>query len=473
MWATTFKNRFAKAALLLSMATLCWMGTAQLALADEAHAATTAAKPNEVLIAGIPIEFFIFGATLFGVAMFHHYTLQVASTGLLVLTLTKLGFGLGIGHSHMTGFEGLGHHLGVEWVTIVNLGCLLLGFELLSSHFKDSKVPDRLPDYLPDGYWGAASLLLLVFVMSAFLDNIAAAMIGGSIASTVFKGKVHIGYLAAIVAASNAGGAGSVVGDTTTTMMWIDGINPLNVIEAFIAASIALVISGTVGSWQQTKLRPIQREATAEVKIDWGRLGVVFAILVSAIAANVISNSYYVEYAEAAPWLGMAVWGAILLTAPYKRPHWEGLPHAAQGALFLLSLVLSASMMPVESLPTAAPGVAMGLGYVSSVFDNIPLTKLALAQGGYDWGFLAFAVGFGGSMIWFGSSAGVAITNEFPEGRSVVNWLKHGWHVILAYTIAFPIMWAIVGWHPDPPHKKTAVSPTHAATEVHAATHHE
>ena len=48
----------------------------------------------------------------------------------------------------------------------------------------------------------------------------------------VFRGKVHIGYLAAIVAASNAGGSGSVVGDTTTTMMWIDGVSPLSVLEA-------------------------------------------------------------------------------------------------------------------------------------------------------------------------------------------------------------------------------------------------
>ncbi len=46
-------------------------------------------------------------------------------------------------------------------------------------------------------------------------------------AHQLFRAKVHIGYLAAIVAASNAGGAWSVVGDTTTTMMWIDGVSPL------------------------------------------------------------------------------------------------------------------------------------------------------------------------------------------------------------------------------------------------------
>ena len=106
------------------------------------------------------------------------------------------------------------------------------------------------------------------------------------------------------------------------------------------------------------------------------------------------------------------------------------LPAAITGAVFLLSLVLAASMMPVERLPTASWVTALGLGFVSAVFDNIPLTALALRQGGYDWGMLAYAVGFGGSMIWFGSSAGVAVTNVFPEAKSVAAvaaaWLARG-----------------------------------------------
>jgi Na+/H+ antiporter NhaD/arsenite permease-like protein len=61
---------------------------------------------------------------------------------------------------------------------------------------------------------------------------------------------------------------------------------------------------------------------------------------------------------------------------------------------------------------------ALALGFISAVFDNIPLTALALRQGGYDWGVLAYAVGFGGSMLWFGSSAGVALSNMYPEAKS-------------------------------------------------------
>ena len=104
-------------------------------------------------------------------------------------------------------------------------------------------------------------LLVLVFVLSSFLDNIAAALIGGTVARHVFRGKVHIGYLAAIVAASNAGGAGSVVGDTTTTMMWIAGVSPLSVVEAYVAASVAMLIFGVPAAMQQHRYSPIVKQA--------------------------------------------------------------------------------------------------------------------------------------------------------------------------------------------------------------------
>jgi hypothetical protein len=77
---------------------------------------------------------------------------------------------------------------------------------------------------------------------------------------------------------------------------------------------------------------------------------------------------------------------------------------------------------------------------------------MALAQGGYDWGALAYAVGFGGSMIWFGSSAGVAVSNLFPEARSVFQWLRDGWHVALGYVVGFAVLMAVLGWHPHAPH---------------------
>ena len=145
-----------------------------------------------------------------------------------------------------------------------------------------------------------------------------------------------------------------------------------------------------------------------------------------------------------------AVWVAVAVTTPWRKPDWSLLPAALRGSVFLLALVLCASMMPVKALPDPSWQTALGLGFVSAVFDNIPLTALALHQGGYDWGFLAYAVGFGGSMIWFGSSAGVALSNMYPEAKSVGAWLKAGWHVALAYVVGFFVLLALLGWHPDP-----------------------
>ena len=405
---------------------------------------------------GVPVDFVLFALTLAGVALLHRHTLAVALTGLAVITLYKLGF---TGFRTGAGFAGLASHLAHEWVILSNLLLLLLGFALLSNHFEESRIPAILPRFLPDDWKGAFVLLVMIFVLSSFLDNIAAAIIGGTIAATVFRGKVHIGYLAAIVAASNAGGSGSVVGDTTTTMMWIDGVSPLDVFEAFAGAGVALVIFGIPAAKQQHRHSPITKDAPAGISADWTRVAIVAFILLVAIGVNVIVNVRFRHLSDAFPFIGVGVWTAILAAALWRQPDWKLLPGAFKGSVFLLSLILCASMMPVEKLPLASWQTALGLGFVSAVFDNIPLTALALKQGGYDWGFLAYAVGFGGSMIWFGSSAGVALSNMYPEAKSVGLWLRHGWPIAVAYVIGFFVMLAVLGWHPNERHKVQSPNP--------------
>ena len=423
-----------------------------VALAASGHPAFAAAagpSPEPLYLFGIPIDFILFALTLLGVALFHHYTLQVALTGLAAIVGYKLAF---TGFKFGQGIPGLVGHLESEWVILANLFLLLMGFALLSRHFEKSKLPDVMPAFLPDDWKGAFLLLVIVCVLSSFLDNIAAALIGGVMAREVFRGKVHMGYLAAIVAASNAGGAGSVVGDTTTTMMWIDGVSPLAVVEAYVAVSVAIFIFGIPAAIQQQRHSPIMKDMPAGTRVEWSRVAIVFAILIAAILANVVANVRYPAVLDAFPVIGAAVWAVLLITAPVKRPDWGVMPETFKGTIFLLALVTCASLMPVEKLPAASWQTAMGLGFVSAVFDNIPLTALALKQGGYDWGFLAYAVGFGGSMIWFGSSAGVALANMYPEAKSVGSWLWNGWHVTVAYTIGFFFMLYMVGWHPDAPH---------------------
>jgi Na+/H+ antiporter NhaD/arsenite permease-like protein len=397
-------------------------------------------------MAGIPIEFVLFALTLLGVALFHHRTLQVALIGLATIAAYKLAY---TGFKGGPGLAGLAAHMHHEWVLLANLLCLLVGFALLSRHFEDSHVPDVLPRFLPDDWRGGFMLLVLIWLMSGFLDNIAAALIGGTIAATVYRRNVHIGFLAAIVAASNAGGAGSVVGDTTTTMMWLDGVSPLAVLSAYLPAAVALVVFGIPAALQQQRYAPITKAEGRHLPVDWARVAIVAAILIAAVATNVAVNLHFRHFIGNVPAIGIAVWVVLLAATPLRRPEWKLVPEAFKGSLFLLALVTCASMMPVEKLPPASWQSTFGLGFISSVFDNIPLTALALKQGGYDWGMLAYAVGFGGSMIWFGSSAGVAVSNLFPEAKSVGQWLRYGWYIPVAYVAGFLVMLAVLGWQPD------------------------
>ncbi len=408
----------------------------------------------------MPIEFVLFACVLAGVALFHRHTLQVAVAGAAVISLYKILFSP---FATGAGLPGWLSHLGHEWVILSNLLLLLLGFALLADLFERSEVPAVLPRFLPDDWKGGFVLLVAVFVLSSFLDNIAAAMIGGAVAHTVFRGKVHIGYLAGIVAASNAGGAGSVVGDTTTTMMWIAGIHPLEVLEAFIASGVALVLFGIPASLQQQAYSPIQKDADRKAHVDWARVGVVVFILAAAVTVNVLINTRFNAVSDRFPFLGAAVWVAIAVGAWVRQPNWTLLPGALRGSVFLLSLVLCASMMPVDKLPAASWPTTLGLGFLSAVFDNIPLTALAIKQGGYDWGFLAYAVGFGGSMLWFGSSAGVALSNMYPEARNAGLWLRHGWYVAVAYVVGFFVMLALIGFHPGAAPRGSAVPAPPAA----------
>jgi Na+/H+ antiporter NhaD/arsenite permease-like protein len=420
------------------------LGVTMAALPSITHAAAPVMAPPQLL--GAPAEFYLFGLMLVGVAVAHKRALAISLVGLAtILAYEALVSGFPTGY----GAAALVRHFDHEWVTIANLLLLLVGFEVLSNQFEQSNLPDHLPNLLPDDWTGGLALLAVVFVMSAFLDNIAAAVLGGVMARHVYKARVTVGFLAAIVASANAGGSGSVIGDTTTTIMWLNGVSPLAVMPAYVAAIPAFAIFAPLGAWSQHRHQPILAHDEAGHPLQWRRIWIVVAILASAVTANILANMLS-EGEETAPWLGLALWGAILVTSRIAKPDWSVMRHGAKGAVFLAALVASASLMPLKGLPNPSWQSAFGLGLLSSVFDNIPLTVLALRQGGYDWALLAYAVGFGGSMVWFGSSAGVALTNEFPEGRSVTAWLKQGWFVPLAYVVGFLVMLLALGWHPSP-----------------------
>ncbi|MFZ5670969.1 MAG: citrate transporter [Pseudomonadota bacterium] len=365
------------------------------------------------------------------ITLFHARALYIAVAGFSLAFLLAL-FGEGPART--------GLRLGHELPLLANLLLLLTGFAVLASQFELSRLPDQLPRFLPSGWWAGVCLLGLVFVLSTFLDNIAGAVIGGVLARQLYAGSVSLAFAVGIVAAANAGGAGSVLGDTTTTMLWIGGIEPARLAQAFVGATAAFAIFAPVAALAQHRHAPAVRSPEAPpARLDPGRVVVVAILLLALLGAHAGVHLIAPHRAESWPWLGTGLWAGILATAAWRRPDWSVLREGAKGAIFLVALVALASLMPLGQMPEPGWETTLGLGFLSALFDNIPLTALAFRQGGYDWGLLAFAVGFGGSMLWFGSSAGVAVSNLFPHARSAIAWLRAGWAVPIAYVAGFAV----------------------------------
>ena len=93
-----------------------------------------AMTPQVPTLFGIPIDFVLFGLTLFCVAVFHNHTMRVALAGLATITTYKIVF---TGFKTGEGAMGFVSHVEHEWVILANLLCLLMGFALLSRHFRE------------------------------------------------------------------------------------------------------------------------------------------------------------------------------------------------------------------------------------------------------------------------------------------------------------------------------------------------
>jgi len=389
------------------------------------------------------LPFVFFAGTLACIAKLHNHRLLVSTLGLAVIISYGLFFGFEDpnGPNNVFGFKGLLLHSTHEWVNVVNIFLLITGFDVVAHYFVNTHIHLRLPKILPSDWKSGLFILATIFVLSSVLDNIAAALIGGIIVKKVYQ-HIHVGFMVAIVMSSNAGGAGSVIGDTTTTMMWISGVSPLEILPAFIGSIAAFCFFAPIAARQQHKYSPIIKYDTTHrhKRIDTKYLILVVFILSCATGTNFIINEYFTERASEMPWIGIALWSSILLSSLVGNISWQNVIKASKSAAFLSCLILAASMMPIKDLPfTGSILAALGLGFISAFFDNIPLMALALKQNGYIPSLLAYCNGVGGSMTWFGSSAGVALLNpedaEFKKGLSLKRWIIDGWFAPCGYAI--------------------------------------
>ena len=100
---------------------------------------------------------------------------------------------------------------------------------------------------------------------------------------------------------------------------------------------------------QQHAYSPTIKHVHQHTHVDWGRIFIVGTMLIFAVITNITINLKFPEWADHFRFIGVAVWAAISLTIPVRRHDWELLPETIKGSIFLLSLVLCASMMPVDA----------------------------------------------------------------------------------------------------------------------------
>jgi Na+/H+ antiporter NhaD/arsenite permease-like protein len=353
----------------------------------------------------------------------------------------------------------------------------------------------------------------MLWALSGILDNIATAMLGGAIiknrySSVIQHCRTHpdprkrklpgwlFMLLVAVIAASNLGGGASAFGDTTTTMIWISGVSILTIAMGYPASLLGQfsLMKLSVGKHREL---PEDYDHTHEGRqeyIDW-TWGDLFRGLLSAVTMvlfpwrwgrlvqNVIDGrkllhmlgipgmavgNIFFDQPGLGLWIGMLGGysvGWLLDRLQNSEPAafgWVSMLKAVPNTVFLLLLVYSAKLIPLKLVTDTIFGafhyfevavdydiVAIVLGLLSSIFDNIPLTSIAIDIQNFRWAFLALAVGFGGSMLWFGSSAGVALAKEYPELENTRDWFPRPFLVIfVAYWIILVTHLMIWRWLP-------------------------
>lgn len=382
----------------------------------------------------VPMEFVIYAMMLLGIATFTRDNITVATFGFMGILIYKL--------TYNPNFELLERLMGVnniyeqiiegdfrfkEWFVVFNLLGIFLGLPIMASHFMKSKLVDVIIPSLRQDWTTPLLLLIVVFVLSVLINDITATLIGVVAAIIMFSGKLHIGYVVAIVATANIGGIGNISDVLPNNIISSLGVTTKDILLAYIGGFVAFVVFAPISAIAQYKKEALViPEANHRIFINSKHLIATILIIGISIITKYTLNSS-----------AIGVWVGIAISTCFVQTDWKVFERTIPCSVFLMLLIFAAGLMPVDELPQASTVTTFALGLVSSFFNNIPLMKLALEQEGYNLPLLIYSINLGGSLLWFGSAAGIAISNIATEARAVSRWVYYGWFVVLAYIIGF------------------------------------
>jgi Na+/H+ antiporter NhaD/arsenite permease-like protein len=336
--------------------------------------------------------------------------------------------------------EQLSHHLSsISEIVFFLLGAMTI-VEIIDAHDGFQNITERIKtNHKTKLIW---LISVITFFLSAVLDNLTSTIVMMSILNKLIEDKkTKWLLLGLVIISSNAGGAFSPIGDVTTTMLWIGGqISPLNIMKQTFLASLVCMVVPTLMINYMIKGK-IELRANVENSLNFNTNSFERNLIFYVGIGCLLFIPLFKTLTNLPPYMGMflslgIIWTLTELIHNKKHVNEKGIlsvSHALRkidtpSILFFFGILLSiASLEVVGVLPQMASTlnssignlnlVAICIGLLSAVFDNVPLVAALQSmyslndypQDHYFWELLAFTAGTGGSCLIIGSAAGVAV----------------------------------------------------------------
>ena len=302
---------------------------------------------------------------------------------------------------------------------------------------------------------------ILAFFISPVADNLTTALILSTVLYTIDKKNKAFLVPGAIniVVAANAGGAWSPFGDITTLMAWAAGKAPFIDFLALFPASIvgAFITAFLLSRYVPEGTPPFDAEIAEKEEFKPGAKVIIY-LGVFTIFVAVMGHQFF---HFPAMW-GMMFGLSLMKLYSYKLNKQEGNDGfdvyinmqkvendtllfffgilAAVGALHFLGF-LEYVVSAYDSVgPTAAN---IGVGFISAIIDNVPVMSAVLKAGpqmGVDqWLLVTLTAGIGGSLISFGSAAGVGVMGRLKGIYTFAAHMKLAWTILVGYIVSVSI----------------------------------
>jgi Na+/H+ antiporter NhaD/arsenite permease-like protein len=437
---------------------------ALLALASMAWASGGAAALTYTWIGVASLVIFVLG--YYFIAAEEKYHINKAKPALFIGTFMFMLIGLYYSMNSLD-LESLHHEVQVLILEIAEIFFFLFVAMTYIEALIERRVFDTLKYKLVSKGYSYKKLFWLTGVIAFFLspvaDNLTTALILSTVLITIEKDKKMFLVPGAIniVVAANAGGAWSPFGDITTLMAWTAGKGHFgDFMYLFPASIIGWLMTAWLLSLYVPKDKP-EFDAANEPRVTILKGGkIIIALGVFTIFSAVMSHQVFHLPAMWGMMFGLSL--LKLYSYQLKRKHHEeigifrsiskiendtllfffGILAAVGGLHFLGFLDLAVKLYDTAGATT----VNIGVGFLSAIVDNVPVMSAVLKSNptmGLDqWLLVTLTAGIGGSLISFGSAAGVGVMGKLRGVYTFSSHMKYAWTILVGYILSL-VVWYI------------------------------